>query len=372
MKKSGLTVILVSILIIVLLICYFIFFSSLPGAFNIGLGVILSVLLGFLISNLLWENRLRALDKVCDIVDKNKYDESLSDLKISKRLSRHADSLANLFSTSKSVNKSTLETSIKVAQSMMYLKETIKEMEIATEQITSSTESLAEGATDQIQSLGKILESLDIIYKDLENITVKSIESVDMAEKSYTSANEGKHLMLETKETIEKVHQLTKRLLDLITDLNIQTTSISRFVTTITEISNNTNLLALNSSIEAARAGEHGKGFGVVAKEIGVLAEQSRKASNDIEVILNDTAAKLKELTLVLNDNVIEVEKSKDIVDRTNNFFGIIEENTFSSREDIKEISNSVNVIKQKARKSLILQVVFKQFQRLMQLEVKN
>lgn len=350
MIRKRYNVLFTLLLITTLLISYIIFDSSLPPIVNRILGILLSILLGFFITNLLWEKRLQALEKCCDIIDKNKYDESLSNYHVAKRLSRYVNSLLNLFGTSKETYKNTLETSVKVAGSMTYLSETIKEMEIATEQITSSSESLAEGASDQIQALGKILDSLDIIYNDLENITNKSLESVERAEKSYTSANEGKGLMIETKNTIDKVYQLTESLLNLITDLNNQTASISQFVTTISEISNNTNLLALNSSIEAARAGEHGKGFAVVAKEIGGLAEQSRKASKDIEIILNDTEKKLKELTLVLRDNVTEVEKSKEIVEKTNISFGIIEENTFISKESIKDISSFVSVIKERGQ----------------------
>jgi len=332
-------------------ICCIIFDSSLPSVLNKVLGILLSILLGFTIANLLWEKRVQIIEKYCDIADKSKYDEVLSDYKIPKQLNRYVNSLSGLFRASKDANKNTLETSVKVAQSMAYLNETIKEMEVATEQITSSAENLAEGASDQIQSLEKIFKHLDdVIYNDLENIAKKSFDSVERAEKSYNSAQEGKMLITESKKTIDGVHQITNRLLDLITDLNNQTVNISRFVTTISEISENTNLLALNSSIEAARAGEHGKGFGVVAKEIGVLADQSRKASKDIEIILKNTEAKLKELSMVLRENVTEVEKSKEVIEKTNISFGIIEENTFSSMESIKDISNSVNLIREKGR----------------------
>ncbi|WIV11684.1 methyl-accepting chemotaxis protein [Proteiniborus sp. MB09-C3] len=337
-------------LIITLFTVYIIFDRGMPLILNRILGTMASVLLGYLITSLLWEKKLQSLEKRCDIIEKDRYDEPISEADIPVRLHRIVNSLSKLFSTSKESYKNTLKTSVKVAQSMTFLNGTIKEMEIATDQITSSTENLAEGASDQIQSLGKIIESLDIIYNDLENIANKSLDSVENAESSFTNANEGKGLMVETKDTIDKVYQLTENLLGLITDLNSQTSRISGFVKTISEISDNTNLLALNSSIEAARAGEHGKGFAVVAREIGSLAEESRKASKDIEVILNDTGAKLKELTVILRDNAKEVEKSKEIVEKTNSSFKTIEESAFITKESIREISSFVSKIKERGQ----------------------
>jgi methyl-accepting chemotaxis protein WspA len=70
---------------------------------------------------------------------------------------------------------------------------------------------------------------------------------------------------------------------DKLATINTKAASITSIVTTITKVADQTNLLSLNASIEAAKAGEFGQGFGVVAREIRRLADQTAVATLDIE-----------------------------------------------------------------------------------------
>jgi methyl-accepting chemotaxis protein len=105
--------------------------------------------------------------------------------------------------------------------------------------------------------------------------------------------------------------------------LSEQTQQIGEIIATVSDISVQSNMLALNASVEAARAGEHGKGFAIVAAEVRNLAQQSRHATTQIKAILADiqnginmTVMATEEGTEVVDSGVELVAKTQTVIDR--------------------------------------------------------
>jgi methyl-accepting chemotaxis protein len=95
-----------------------------------------------------------------------------------------------------------------------------------------------------------------------------------------------------TQRTIEKINLISDQMQSIgetVVTLSEQSQAIEAIVSSVQDLADQSNLLAVNASIEAARAGDQGKGFAVVSQEIKSLADESKEATDQIRAILEDT-----------------------------------------------------------------------------------
>ncbi len=237
------------------------------------------------------------------------------------------------------------DNALHVTASAEELSASTQEVSQASDEMSTNMESVSQGArisaTSAKESSFAMEETAEGVYRVAESTQVLNESAAD-TEKLARERGEAIKLANDQMAVIYESSRLTS---DLIGRLSKQTIEIENITNVITNLTEQTNLLALNAAIEAARAGEHGKGFAVVADEVRTLAEQSKASANQIVTLTAGIQADTKNVEQAVSDSLLNVEEGVKVIDEAGEAFVTIIEAIQAMGMQIEGISAATQQI---------------------------
>lgn len=155
-------------------------------------------------------------------------------------------------------------------------------------EISALTSQLASGAMETATAVTQSTSTVEEVKQTAQLSAQKSRSVSEISQRAVEGSQAGEKSVEETIATMNRIREQMESVAESMMRLSEQSQAIGEIVSTVNDLADQSNLLAVNASIEAARAGEQGKGFAVVAQEIQSLAEQSKQATSQVRTILND------------------------------------------------------------------------------------
>lgn len=186
---------------------------------------------------------------------------------------------------------------------------------VSLNQISSTTMSLAQGASEQTGSIQNLNATIDTVTEKIDRNTDQTLKADQLSSVIKENASES--------------NQNMDNMLNAMDEINKASSNISNIIKVIDDIAFQTNILALNAAVEAARAGEQGKGFAVVADEVRSLASRSQKAAQETTTLIETTIEKVNDGTNIAN---LTADTLKAIVNQITEMNELITEISTSSK----------------------------------------
>lgn len=310
--------------------------------------MIASIIIGGLLVFFISRGVSRNLNKVVDVSNKIA-DGDLAVQKIDydgkDEIGRLATSMNRMSDNLRDVIQEVADVSETVSSQSEELTQSASEVKAGSEQIATTMQELASGSETQANSASE-LSSVMVSFTSKVQETNENGQLIQQSSHEVLGmTNEGSKLMESSTNQMAKIDQIVQDAVQKVQGLDIKSQEISKLVSVIKDIAEQTNLLALNAAIEAARAGEHGKGFAVVADEVRKLAEQVSVSVTDITGIVDGIQSETSSVTDSLKGGYSEVEQGTSQIRTTGETFKGISSAVTNMVESIQTVSGNLSEI---------------------------
>lgn len=226
------------------------------------------------------------------------------------------------------------------------LQSVVKNINLAAEKVASATDQaqmtarqLIADAAGQAEDIEAADVSVEMMTQSMAGVSQSANESADVARRSLASTERGSRAVQDSIGGMNEIRQQIQETAKRIKRLGESSQEIGEIVDVITEIAEQTNVLALNAAIQAAAAGEAGRAFSVVAEEVQLLAERSADATTQIAGLVRAIQADTQEAAAAMESSIQGVVEGARLSDTAGRSLNEIEAVTRDLAEMIQRIA---------------------------------